>query len=184
MQEVDQMKITFVGRHMNVPEDMKTLLDKKLAKFDRYFTDEPDATVTFSRKRNRENIEITISAGGTLFRCETDDETFRNAIDRATDTIDRQIRRNKTRLSKRLRPDAFAMSAAIPDGSTADEPEATEFVIRRKSFQLKPMSVEEAILQMNLLGHEFFVFNDSETGDTCVVYKRRDGDYGLITPQK
>ena len=169
---------------MNVPEDMKTLLDKKLAKFDRYFTDEPDATVTFSRKRNRENIEITISAGGTLFRCETDDETFHNAIDRATDTIDRQIRRNKTRLSKRLRPDAFAMSAAIPDSAPADEPEATEFVIRRKSFQLKPMSVEEAILQMNRLGHEFFVFNDSETGDTCVVYKRRDGDYGLITPQK
>lgn len=179
------MKITFVGRHMSVPEDMKVLLEKKLAKFGRYFSDEPDATVTFSRKRNRENIEVTISAGGTLFRCETDDETFRNAIDHAVDTIDRQIRRNKTRLAKRLRPDAFAASAgALPAEDTFDEPEATEFVIRHKSFQLKPMSVEEAILQMNLLGHEFFMFSDAETGDTCVVYTRRDGDYGLITPQK
>lgn len=179
------MKITFVGRHMSVPEDMKVLLDKKLAKFDRYFADEPDATVTFSRKRNRENIEITISAGGTLFRCETDDETFRNAIDRAVETIDRQIRRNKTRLAKRLRPDAFSMPAdAIPADEHFDDQEATEFVIRRKSFRLKPMSVEEAILQMNLLGHEFFMFSDADTGDTCVVYTRRDGDYGLITPQK
>ena len=171
------MKITFVGRHMSVPEDMKDLLEKKLAKFDRYFSDEPDATVTFSRKRNRENIEVTISAGGTLFRCETDDETFRNAIDHAVDTIDRQIRRNKTRLAKRLRPDAFSAAAgALP----ADD----NIVIRHKSFQLKPMSVEEAILQMNLLGHEFFMFSDAETGDACVVYTRRDGDYGLITPQK
>ena len=179
------MKITFVGRHMSVPEDMKVLLEKKLAKFDRYFSDEPDATVTFSRKRNRENIEVTISAGGTLFRCETDDETFRNAIDHAVDTIDRQIRRNKTRLAKRLRPDAFSAAAgALPAEDTFDEPESTEFVIRRKSFQLKPMSVDEAILQMNLLGHEFFMFSDAETGDTCVVYTRRDGDYGLITPQK
>ena len=171
------MKITFVGRHMSVPEDMKLLTEKKLSKFDRYFAAEPDATVTFSRKRNRENIEVTISAGGTLFRCETDAETFRTALDHSVDTIDRQIRRNKTR----LRPDAFddQVNASVPD-----EDEATELVIRRKAFPLKPMSVEEAILQMNLLGHEFFMFSDSETGDTCVVYTRRDGDYGLLMPQK
>ena len=175
------MKITFVGRHMSVPEDMKLLTEKKLSKFDRYFAAEPDATVTFSRKRNRENIEVTISAGGTLFRCETDAETFRTALDHSVDTIDRQIRRNKTRLAKRLRPDAFddQVNASVPD-----EDEATELVIRRKAFPLKPMSVEEAILQMNLLGHEFFMFSDSETGDTCVIYTRRDGDYGLLMPQK
>lgn len=176
------MKITFVGRHMSVPEDMKLLLEKKLSKFDRYFADEADATVTFSRKRNRENIEVTISAGGTLFRCETDDETFRNAIDHAVETIDRQIRRNKTRLAKRLRPDAFVPPAPIE--APAEEEEDDEIVIRRKSFDIKPMSVEEAILQMNLLGHEFFMFCDADSGDTCLVYTRRDGDYGLITPQK
>ena len=132
------MKITFVGRHMSVPEDMKLLTEKKLSKFDRYFAAEPDATVTFSRKRNRENIEVTISAGGTLFRCETDAETFRTALDHSVDTIDRQIRRNKTRLAKRLRPDAFddQVNASVPD-----EDEATELVIRRKAFPLDRKSV-------------------------------------------
>ena len=97
------MKITVVGRHMSVPADLQELAEKKLAKLDKYFATEEKATVTFSRKRNRENIEITIAAANTLFRCETDDETFRNAIDRAVDTIDRQIRKNKTKLEKRLR---------------------------------------------------------------------------------
>ena len=183
VQEEEIMKITVVGRHMSVPADLQELAEKKLAKLDKYFATEEKATVTFSRKRNRENIEITIAAANTLFRCETDDETFRNAIDRAVDTIDRQIRKNKTKLEKRMR----AQGAAVAKGITemADElSEATDFVVRRKEFTLKPMSVEEAILQMNLLGHEFFVFKDDQSGDTCVVYARRDGDYGLIVPGK
>ena len=183
IKEEENMKITVVGRHMSVPADLQELAEKKLAKLDKYFATEEKATVTFSRKRNRENIEITIAAANTLFRCETDDETFRNAIDRAVDTIDRQIRKNKTKLEKRMR----AQGAAVAKGITemADElSEATDFVVRRKEFTLKPMSVEEAILQMNLLGHEFFVFKDDHSGDTCVVYARRDGDYGLIVPDK
>ncbi len=183
IKEEENMKITVVGRHMSVPADLQELAEKKLAKLDKYFATEEKATVTFSRKRNRENIEITIAAANTLFRCETDDETFRNAIDRAVDTIDRQIRKNKTKLEKRMR----AQGAAVAKGITemADElSEATDFVVRRKEFTLKPMSVEEAILQMNLLGHEFFVFKDDQSGDTCVVYARRDGDYGLIVPDK
>jgi putative sigma-54 modulation protein len=176
------MKITIVGRQMNVWDSTIEMAEKKLAKLDKYFATEEKATVTFSRKRNRENIEITIAAANTLFRCETDDETFRNAIDRAVDTIDRQIRKNKTKLEKRLR----AQGAAVAKGITemADElSEATDFVVRRKEFTLKPMSVEEAILQMNLIGHEFFVFVDDKSGETCVVYARRDGDYGLIVPE-
>ncbi len=175
------MKITVVGRHMTAPEDMKELVAKKLSKFDRYFEREGEATVTFSTKRNRENIEITINAAGTLFRCETDDETFRNAIDRAVDTIERQIRKNKTRLEKRFRKNAFVEEGYAPQ---YEEPEDEEKVIRKKTFVFKPMTPDEAILQMNLLGHTFFVFNDADTGDTCVVYKRHDGDYGLITPEK
>ncbi len=175
------MKITVVGRHMTAPEDMKELVAKKLSKFDRYFEREGEATVTFSTKRNRENIEITINAAGTLFRCETDDETFRNAIDRAVDTIERQIRKNKTRLEKRFRKNAFVEDSYAPQ---YEEPEDEEKVIRKKTFVFKPMTPDEAILQMNLLGHTFFVFNDADTGDTCVVYKRHDGDYGLITPEK
>jgi len=173
------MKITTVGRQMSVPEDLKELAAKKLAKLDKYFRTEESATVTFSTKRNRENIEITIAAQGTLFRCETSEETFRNALDKAIDTIDRQIRKNKTRLEKRMRQTSF-----IPPVPEEELSEQTEKVVRTKSFKLVPMSVDEAILQMNLLGHDFFLFEDADKGLTCVVYKRKDGDYGLIIPEK
>ena len=173
------MKITVVGRQMSVPDDIRALAEKKLAKLDKYFSNEGSATVTFSRKRNNENIEITISAANTLFRSETSDETFRNALDKAVDNIDRQIRKNKTRLEKRLRKNAFIEVAPEEELS---EPSAR--VVRTKSFRIKPMTVDEAIMQMNLLGHQFFVFADESTGDTCVVYCRRDGDYGLKVPEK
>lgn len=173
------MKITVVGRQMTVPEDLKALTEKKLKKLDRYFSREEAATVTFSRKRNSENIEITIAAANTLFRCETSDDTFRNALDKAVDTIDRQIRKNKTRLEKRLRQTGF-----VPPMPEDELSESSDKVVRRKSFKLVPMSVEEAILQMNLLGHGFYLFEDADTGLTCVVYARKDGDYGLIVPEK
>jgi putative sigma-54 modulation protein len=174
------MKITVVGRQMSVPEDLKDLCEKKLAKLDRYFPNQENATVTFSRKRNSENVEITIAAVNTIFRCETEDETFRNALDRAVETIDRQIRKNRTKLEKRFRRNSF-----VPDIPAEDElTETPDVVVRRKEFQIKPMSVEEAILQMNLLGHQFYLFTDSETSETCVVYERRSGGYGLIVGEK
>jgi len=171
------MKITIIGRQFTVAEDLKTMVEKKLVKFDKFFPDEAEAYVTFSRKRNKENLEITISYSGTLFRSEEEDETFNNALDRCVDTIERQIRKNKTRLERRLRQGAF-----IQEEDYADVDEETEFKIRVKSFSFKPMSPEEAILQMNLIGHKFFVFVNSDTNDTCVVYKRDDGAYGLIVP--
>ena len=171
------MKITIIGRQLTVAEDLKTLVTKKLTKFDKFFPDEAEAYVTFSRKRNKENLEVTISYSGTLFRSEEEDETFNNALDSCIDTIERQIRKNKTRLERKLRPEAFAQDVDYPEVD-----EETEFNIRVKSFSFKPMSPEEAILQMNLLGHKFFVFVNSETNDTCVVYKRDDGAYGLIVP--
>ncbi len=172
------MKVTINARQMTVRESLKELVFDKLAKLDKYFQKEGEATVTFSRKRNKENLEVTISAANTLFRCEVEDETFQNALDRAIDMIERQIRKNKTRLEKRLREDAFETPYDFGDGFE-EEP---EFKIRKKAFTYKPMSVDEAILQMNLLDHEFFVFEDAETEAVCVVYKRKDGDYGLITP--
>ena len=174
------MKITINARQMTVRESLKQLVSSKLEKFDKFFYDEPEATVTFSRKRNKENLEVTIYASNTIFRSEVEDETFQNALDRSIDTIERQIRKNKTRLEKRLRDGA--LDEVYPfDDQIDDEP---EFKIRTKTFSYKPMSVEEAILQMNLLGHEFFVFTDAETENVCVVYKRKDGDYGLIAPEK
>ena len=174
------MKITVVGRQMNVPEYLKELSEKKLAKLDRYFPKQENATVTFSKKRNSENVEITIAAANTIFRCETEDETFRNALDRAVETIDRQIRKNRTKLEKRFRKTAFISD--IPAEEELSESQDT--VVRRKEFQIKPMSVDEAILQMNLLGHQFYLFTDSETSESCVVYVRRSGGYGLIVGEK
>ena len=175
------MKITVVGRQMNVWEEMKQTVQAKLSKLDKYFSDECTANVTLSSKHNQKCLEITISASGFLFRSEVEDETFRNALDRAVYTIERQIRKNKTRLEKRLREGAFLDGAY--GGFDAVE-EETEFKIRRKSFDLKPMTAEEAIMQMNLIGHEFFVYEDQETDEINVVYKRKDGAYGLIETHK
>ncbi len=175
------MKVTIIGRQMNVWEEMKATIEEKLEKLEKYFGDECEATVTLSSKRNLKSLEITITAYGTIFRSESEDETFRNALDRSIYSIERQIRKNKTRLSKKIRSGAF--DGGIFD-TGEDYEEDKEFNIRTKSFYFKPMSVEEAIMQMNLLDHEFFVFRDSETEEVCVVYKRRDGDYGLIVPSE
>ena len=175
------MKVTIIGRQMNVWEEMKATIGDKLAKLEKYFGDEAEATVTLSSKRNQKSLEITITAYGTIFRSETEDDTFRNALDRSIYSIERQIRKNKTRLSKKIRSGAFD-NGIFDTGE--DYEEDKEFNIRTKSFYFKPMSVEEAVMQMNLLDHEFFVFRDAETEEVCVVYKRRDGDYGLIVPSE
>lgn len=165
---------------MEVPEDCKELFTRKLRKFDKFFKDDAVAYITLSRKRNRECLELTISSGGTLFRGEEEAETFNNALDEAIESIERQIRKNKTRLEKRLRDGAFSRDPAdLPEPDIEEEP---AFSIRVKSFPLRPMSPAEAILQMNLLDHEFFLFINEESGATNVVYKRRDGNYGLIVP--
>ncbi len=175
------MKITIVGRQLTVYDDTKTLINEKLAKFDKFFDDEAQATATLSHKRGTATMEVTIKAANTIFRSEVHEENLKTALDRSIDNIERQIRKNKTRLQKRLRDGAFAPEA--PPLPAIDEIDEGEFTIRVKKFEFTPMSVEEAIMQMNLLGHEFFVFNDAETEDTCVVYKRHDGNYGLIVPE-
>ena len=176
---VRNMKITVVGRQMNVYEDMKLLIEKKLAKLDKFFATEQDATVTLSCKHNEKNIEITISASGTIFRSEVGASSFRDALDDAVTNIERQIRKNKTRLARRLRN-----TMAPPVEEFDDTPVEEEEIIRTKTYPSKPMSPEEAILQMNLLGHQFFVFKDDQSGDTCVIYARKDGGYGLMIPEK
>ena len=175
------MKITVVGRQMNVYEDMKILIDKKLKKFDKFFSGEGEATVTLSCKHNQKFLELTISAAGALFRSEVGAESFRDALDATINNIERQIRKNKTRLARRLREGAFIPPAVEEfDDIEADNEE----IIRTKTFSTKPMSPEEAILQMNLIGHSFFAFSDADSGKVCVVYKRKEGSYGLIVPSK
>ncbi len=172
------MKVIMTGRQMNVYDSTKDMAAKKLAKFDKFFDDSAEMTVSFSRRHDCEMVEITIRTAGLLFRAEEGSESFASAIDSAVEALERQIRKNKTRLEKQVRSEGLK----IADADFADLDEEPEFRIRTKTFSVKPMSVEEAILQMNLLGHSFFVFSDAVTGETCVVYKRKDGDYGLILP--
>ena len=175
--EGTHMKIIMTGRQMNVYESTKEMAEKKLAKFDKFFDENAEMTVSFSRRHDLEMVEITIRAGGLLFRGEDGGETFANAIDSAVESLERQIRKNKTRIEKQTKGAGVRV-----DSFDAPEEEEDEFRIHVKTFSVKPMSAEEAILQMNLLGHSFFVFSDDVTGDTCVVYKRKDGEYGLIVP--
>lgn len=176
------MKTTIIGRQMSVYDDMKELIEKKLSKFDKYFNGNCEATATLSCKHNEKILEITISAAGTLFRSEIGADSFRDALDASVAAIEGQIRRNKTKLAKRFRSGGLEF---LPEEIPEEEAFAEEddLIIRTKTFPIKPMSPEEAILQMNLLGHQFFVFNDDQTQATCVVYARKDGNYGLIIPE-
>ncbi len=173
------MKTTIVSRKYELTNDIKERLEKKLGKLDKFFNDESsaDATVTFSEERGRHRVEITIFCKGTIFRAEVFESDPISSIDKATDIIERQIRKNKTKLEKKLRTVDFS---AFGDTS---EPEDSYKITRTKKFELTPMSVDEAILQMNLVGHEFFLFLNDETDEVNLVYRRKNDDYGLIIPK-
>ena len=170
------MKITIYGKQMTVRESLKAAVEKKLKKFDKFFGEETEAFVTCKVRKGVKIIEITVNYGQATFRCEEESETFITALDRAVEGLERQIRKNKTRLEKMVRRDAFVITEDDDD----EYDEETDFEIRTKTFPFKPMTPEEAILQMNLIGHVFFAFTDAETGKVAVVYKRKDGNYGLI----
>ena len=176
------MKFTFACKKISLNDSIKEYAEKKISKLDKYFPEEADAFVTFAvEKKNRCVVELTIrAANGTLFRAQTEDPDgdMRSAIDEAVSFIDRRIRKNKTRLAKNLR--AEAVMPELPEEFEAHEEGAFD-IVRTKRFTVKPMSVEEAILQMNLLGHSFFVFRNTDFGDAiCVVYRRNNGGYGII----
>ena len=150
-----------------------------MGKLDRFFKEDATATITFSVEKERLNqVEITIRSSGTIFRVSESTSDMHASIDAAVTTLERQIRKNKTRLAKNLR--AEAVLPELPEEFEAHEEGAFD-IVRTKRFTVKPMSVEEAILQMNLLGHSFFVFRNTDFGDAiCVVYRRNNGGYGII----
>lgn len=175
------MKFVFTDKKVNLPNKVHAYAEKKVGKLDRYFKTEADASITFSVEKDRNVCEVTVRAGSMIFRASESTSDMFASIDSAVATLERQIRKNKTRLAKRLREDAFERT--VDEVSTfVPEPEEEEFqVVRTKKFPLKPMTVEEAILQMNLLEHTFFAFrNEDSDGAFAVVYKRNDGGYGLI----
>ena len=175
------MKFVFTDKKVNLPNKVHAYAEKKVGKLDRYFKTEADASITFSVEKDRNVCEVTVRAGSMIFRASESTSDMFASIDAAVATLERQIRKNKTRLAKRLREDAFERT--VDEVSTfVPEPEEEDFqIVRTKKFPLKPMTVEEAILQMNLLEHTFFAFrNEDSDGAFAVVYKRNDGGYGLI----
>ena len=174
------MKFTFTEKKMDSSEELRAYSIKKIGKLDRLFKNEGEAYVTFSIERGRSKAEITIHNNGMYYRASELTNDMYASVDSGVAAIERQIRRNKTRLEKKLREGVLEKEA--PPAFVHTEEEAEDFrVVRSKRFSIKPMSAEEAILQMNLLGHEFFVFKNMDLDDAfSVVYKRRQGGYGLI----
>ncbi len=174
------MKITIVERKMQISDELRAYATKKVTKLDRYFHKDTSATITFSELKGRQTAEVTVRHSGLVFRAEETTTDMFASVDGMIRSIEKQIRRNKTRLEKKLREGAFDKAAAN-DASMADYVEDSYDVIRRKRFDVVPMTVEEAILQMNLLGHQFFFFKNAESDDApAVIYKRAAGGYGLI----
>ena len=175
------MKFQYSEKKVKLPENVHAYAEKKVMKLERFFKDDADALVAFSVEKGRNQVEITVHAANTYFRASEATSDMFASIDAAVATIERQIRKNKTRLARRLRQDAFVRSAEVTSFAPEEE-EPTFEIVRFKEFPMKPMTREEAILQMNLLEHEFFVFRDEQAdGAISVVYRRKNGGYGLIS---
>ena len=174
------MRFQFTEKKVSLPANVHAYAEKKVMKLERFFRDDAEAIVAFSVEKDRNKVEITVHAANTYFRASEATSDMFASIDAAVSTIERQIRKNKTRLARRLRQDAFVRSAEVTSFVPDDEEHSFE-IVRFKEFPMKPMTREEAILQMNLLEHNFFAFKDEENGQAfAVVYKRNDGGYGLI----
>ena len=180
------MKFVFTDKKSNLPNKVHAYAEKKVGKLDRYFKADTEAAIVFSVEKDRNNVELTIRSGGTIIRVAESTSDMFATIDAAVSSVERQLRKNKSRLEKRLRQDAFSRSVDVEEiSSFAPETDEEEFkIVRTKRFPIKPMTVDEAVLQMNLVDHTFFAFKDvDQDGRFAVVYKRNDGGYGLIVDE-
>jgi len=176
------MKFTINEKKVQVTDELRSYAEKKIGKLDRFFRTESEAFITFATERGRYIAEVTIKNHGMFYRVTDTTSDMYASIDSAVAAIERQIRKNKTRLEKRLRDGVFERDHEQPVvHDMPDEDEQDFKIVRTKMFPIKPMTPEEAVLQMNLLEHEFFVFKNQDREDAfSIVYKRKQGDYGLI----
>lgn len=188
--ELTGMEITIKGKNVEVTKALRDYAEKKVNKIQRFFEgDKIDAQVTMGIEKGLHIVDVTIQINGLLLRGEEKTGDMYASVDGAVDKIERQIRKYKTRINRRLRQiGAHLVEAAFaPEGPEGpDVPEEAEEearIVRTKRFAMKPMSVQEAVMQMELLGHDFYVFSNAETEEVNVVYRRRDGNYGLIEPE-
>jgi putative sigma-54 modulation protein len=172
------MKVTITAKKMQISPAFTEYAEKRLAsKLDKFFGDEADAKITLTEFKNQIILELTVKYNSMIYRAEQPAVDKEDALDATIDKIIRQIRKNKTKIEKRLKDSAFKETFA----DTVTEQEDYE-VIKHKKFEMRPMDLDEAILQMNMLGHNFFMFSNASTGKINVVYKRKEGNYAVLEP--
>ena len=169
------MRINTVSRSMRVDPHTQELLEKKINKLNKYFGEEAEAHLTLVREKDRQKIELTIPYKGYMLRAERTGADVKDVIDEVVNVVEGQIRKYRTKLEKRLKE---------PAAPTAEEaPTEQPRIVRTKHFSPKPMDIDEAVMQMELLGHAFFVFTNAHTGQVNILYQRSDGDLGLMEPE-
>lgn len=173
------MRLQITAKKMQIPQAFIDYAEKKLKKLDRFFGDEAEAKLTMSTLKDDIIMELTVKCDNLICRAKQKAADKNDALDACIDKIIRQIRKNKTKVEKRLKSGAFE----VQDTDEVEE-QSQYTVIKRKSFRLRPMNVDEAILQMNMLDHNFFMFKNGDTGEINVVYKRDDGNYAILEPSK
>jgi putative sigma-54 modulation protein len=174
------MKFMITGKNIALTDALKSTVEKKLGKLEKYFNPEVEVHATLSVQKNRQIIEVTIPFNGALLRGEESTNDMYSSIDNVLEKLERQIMKHKTRLERKNHEGSIKLMG-VPSEVVDEDDEPR--VVKTKRFAVKPMDVDEAVLQMDLLGHDFFVFRNSESNEVNVVYKRRDGNYGLIEPE-
>lgn len=172
------MKVTVIAKNMELTDALKEIVQKKISKLEKYFEKNVEAKATLSVQKNRQIIEVTIPFNGVILRGEESTSDMYKSLDLVEDKLERQIRKQKTRLSRKH---GGSVRFGEIDVKPIEEDEGQ--LVKVKKFGVKPMNSEEAILQMDLLGHNFFVYQDADSSRVNVVYKRKDGDYGLLEPE-
>lgn len=174
------MNLVISGKNIDITEGLRAAVEEKIGKLERYFNDSTEVHVTLSTEKNRQKIEVTVPMKGAIIRAEETSTDMYVSIDLVEEVIERQLRKYKNKLIQKEQ-NVAQLSKGFVDEDVYDEEEIS--IIRSKKFAMKPMDPEEACVQMELLGHTFFVFRNSETDEVNVVYKRKDNTYGLIEPE-
>ena len=172
------MNITYLGRKTTIKDSFKEYAAKRLKRLEKFFDDDPNVMIVVTNEGDEETVEVTIKSRGMFFRGEKTSRDRQISLDLVAEVLSRQIVRNKNRLERRLKTPV----PVIEELTGELEQEGPDTLVKTKKFPVAVMDVEEAILQMNLLGHEFFMFRNGETGEINVVYRRKDGNYGLLEP--
>lgn len=176
----ENMRITVSGKNIEVTDALRNTVEKKLSKLEKYFNPDVEAYATLSVQKNRQIIEVTIPFSGVILRGEEENDDMYASIDLVVNKLEGQIRKQKTKLQRRNHSGSLKFQS-IPDVEEKNKDHAK--IVKTKRFAMKPMSAEEAVLQMELIGHNFFVYKSDEEDEVNVVYKRKDGNYGLIEPE-